>query len=418
MKKTLLGIAAIIAILFAMPLSAQETLKTRPDAMPWQPDAVKATINMATSVAEMADWDRYPTYETYVAMMQGWAQQYPDLCRLDTIGTSVQGRLILCMKISNPNPTQVANPEFFYSSTMHGDEVTGYYFMLRLIDTLLSSYGTSTRLTQLIDNIDIYINPLSNPDGTYRGGNSTVANAVRYNANNVDLNRNFPDPFGTAPINAQQKENTAMIDYVSNHRFVLSANLHGGAEVMNYPWDSYTTYEQAHPDAEWWKAVGKRFVDTTRIFNSQRFRDVNTAGVIEGGDWYVISNGRQDYMNQVWGCHEITMELSTQKTLPSSQLCNYWRWMCHSLINYIAETPNVPNVHLGISNTDKPLLKAYPNPTTKYLTIEADDLSDATLTDMAGRTYRIHSNTIDLSTYPNGLYLLRVGSQTMKVMKH
>lgn len=414
MKKLYIALLCLIAL----SATAQEPLKLRADAFPWQPDMQKATVNMAATVEEMADWDRYPTYETYVAMMQGWAQQYPSLCRLDTIGTSVQGRLILCMKIANPTNANAVNPEFFYSSTMHGDEVTGYYFMLRLIDTLLSSYGTSTELTELVNSIDIYINPLSNPDGTYRGGNNTVAGAVRYNANNVDLNRNYPDPFGTAPLNSQQIENTAMIAYVSQHRFVLSANLHGGAEVMNYPWDSYRTSQRPHPDADWWKAVGKRFVDTTRTYNSQRFRDVNSAGVIEGGDWYVISNGRQDYMNEVHGCHEITMELSSQKTLPSSSLCSYWNWMCHSLINYIAETPNVPNVNLSVTEADQAYINVFPNPTRRYLYIKSDNLSDAYLIDMVGRSQRLHSNIIDLGDYPNGIYLLKMGSHVQKVVKY
>ena len=41
----------------------------------------------------MASWDRYPTYETYVAMMQQWAQEYPAICTLDTIGTSYRAAL-------------------------------------------------------------------------------------------------------------------------------------------------------------------------------------------------------------------------------------------------------------------------------------------------------------------------------------
>ncbi|MCF6184767.1 MAG: hypothetical protein L3J56_09130, partial [Bacteroidales bacterium] len=40
-------------------------------------------INMATTVAEMANWDRYPTYDVYVQMMQNFATNYPNLCKLD-----------------------------------------------------------------------------------------------------------------------------------------------------------------------------------------------------------------------------------------------------------------------------------------------------------------------------------------------
>jgi len=66
--------------------------------------------------------------------------------------------------------------------------------MLRLIDSLLTSYGSNPRITYVIDNAEIWINPNANPDGTYHGGNGTVYGATRYNVNGYDLNRNFPDP--------------------------------------------------------------------------------------------------------------------------------------------------------------------------------------------------------------------------------
>lgn len=412
MKKTLI----ITLILFASILTSQAQ-KVRPDALPWTPEETKATIEMATTTEQMAGWDRYPTYETYVAMMQKWEQQYPTLCRLDTIGYSVRGRLILCMRISPVATDNQSKPQFFYSSTIHGDEVTGYYFMLHLIDSLLSSYGHNNEITQLVDDVEIYINPLANPDGTYYAGNNTVQGSRRYNANNVDLNRNFPDPFGTPPTSSQQVENTQMINYVAQHHFILSANLHGGAEVMNYPWDSFTTSERPHPDADWWKAVGKRFVDTTRTYNSQRFRDVCSSGVIEGGDWYVIPNGRQDYMNQVHGCHEITMELSTTKTLGTNQLKSYWNAMSHSLINYIREIYNVPNANLSIQEP-RSSIRLYPNPTHGMVHIDCEETLDPVLIDMHGRSIPVTGNSIDLSQYPVGIYLLRIGNQTAKIVKH
>ena len=60
----------------------------------------------------------------------------------------------------------------------------------------------------------------------------------RYNANHLDLNRNFPDFFhhNTARI---QAETRAVMNWIQDTRFVLSANLHGGTLVANYPFDSY-----------------------------------------------------------------------------------------------------------------------------------------------------------------------------------
>ncbi len=87
-----------------------------------------------------------------------------------------------------------------------------------------------------MDNLEIWINPLANPDGTYGLGN-TISSPTRYNANGYDLNRNFPDPI--TPNTVKQKETLDMIRFMRKHKFVLSANFHSGSEVVNYPWDRW-----------------------------------------------------------------------------------------------------------------------------------------------------------------------------------
>lgn len=68
----------------------------------------------------------------------------------------------------------------------------------------------------------------------------------RLNANNVDLNRNFPDQFNkTDKLRRSQSELTegrasetqALIKWIMNNPFVLSTSLHGGAVVASYPYD-------------------------------------------------------------------------------------------------------------------------------------------------------------------------------------
>lgn len=60
----------------------------------------------------------------------------------------------------------------------------------------------------------------------------------RENANGIDLNRNFPDQFRVTKDNeVQQPETTAVMRWILSEPFVLSANLHGGSLVANYPYD-------------------------------------------------------------------------------------------------------------------------------------------------------------------------------------
>ncbi|KAH9640540.1 hypothetical protein HF086_001589 [Spodoptera exigua] len=60
----------------------------------------------------------------------------------------------------------------------------------------------------------------------------------RSNAHDVDLNRNFPDQFGdTSDNKIPEPETLAVMNWSLSEPFVLSANLHGGALVANYPYD-------------------------------------------------------------------------------------------------------------------------------------------------------------------------------------
>jgi len=294
-------------------------------------------LTMATTVAEMQNWDRYPVYDVYVSMMKQFAIDYPDICKVEDIGISQQGRELLVAKISDNVNVDEDEPEFLYTGQMHGDEILDYIIFLRLTDYLLSNYGTNPKITNLINNIEIWINPLSNPDGTYWGGDNTVADSRRYLANDVDPNRNFPDiEDGNHPDgNAWAKETILMMDFADAHNFVMSANTHSGAEVANYPWD---TWAQLHADDNWWQYVSREYADTVHINSPSGYFDDQNNGITNGYQWYTISGSRQDYMNYFKNCREVTLELSNTKLLDAGELPAYWNYNYRSMLNYLEES--------------------------------------------------------------------------------
>ncbi len=297
-------------------------------------------VQMAYTVDDLtASWDKYPSYDVYVQAMTQIAAQYPHILRLDTIGTSQKGRLLLAMEITDNPGAQEFEPQFFYTSTMHGDEVTGYMFLLRFIYYLAENYGKDSLVTYIVNNYDLYVNPLANPDGTYYGGDNDISGAVRYYANGIDPNRNFePQPGGfSADDPGYCPETEAMKAFASAHNFVMSANLHGGAEVYNYPWDVWTTSQHAHPDASWFETVGSRFVRYARENNAYYFTSPYSSGVTEGGDWYAISGGRQDYMNYAQHCKEVTLEVSNTKMPDPSTMPTYFKYLLKPMLLYITE---------------------------------------------------------------------------------
>jgi len=316
----------------------------------------------------IAAWDFYPTYSAYLSMMDQFAAQYPSLCQVFSIGTSVQGRQLMMAKISDNVATREGEPQFLYTGTMHGDELTGYVLLLRLIDYLLSNYGTIPKVTNLVNNLEIWINPLANPDGTYYGGNNTVNNARRYNANNVDLNRNFPDPEdGPHPDGkAWQPETLAFMQLAEDNHFVMSANTHGGSEVLNYPWD---TWARLTADNNWWIFVCRQYVDTVHLYSPSTYFDDYNNGITNGYAWYTISGGRQDYMNYFHNCREVTMEISATKKPNATTLPNYWNWNYRSLLNYMEQcTFGVSGLVTDISNS---------TPVKAKVLIEGHDLDNS-----------------------------------------
>ena len=60
----------------------------------------------------------------------------------------------------------------------------------------------------------------------------------RENANGTDLNRNFPDFFEENDVH-REPETLAIMNWLTQYPFVLSANMHDGAVLANYPYDNF-----------------------------------------------------------------------------------------------------------------------------------------------------------------------------------
>ena len=284
-----------------------------------------------------SSWNYYPTYPEYVDMMTAFADSFPNICKLHHLGTLNSGREILIVQISNNVGQKENEPSFLYTSSMHGDELAGYILSLRLIDNILNGYGNDLQLTELVNNIDIWINPLANPDGAYAGGNQNVWSATRYNANWVDLNRNYPDPEdGPHPDGyPYQTETDIFLGLADSVNFSMAANMHGGAEVCNYPWD---TWSNLTADDNWWQYVSTEYADSCQINSGSGYFNYLNDGITNGWDWYEVDGGRQDYMNYFRYCREFTLELSDEKTPNPNDLEDLWNANYPSLLNYMDQS--------------------------------------------------------------------------------
>lgn len=272
----------------------------------------------------------YHSYEAVSFILDSLAQLYPDLCRLHSIGQTAQGRGIWAMLISNQPQMEETEPEVKLIGAMHGDEYIGQEMMLCLIDSLLSGYDQSLRLQALIDSAEIWIVPHLNYDG--------AALDSRFNANNIDLNRNFPDrEFDLISDPAgRQPETQALMNWSAAHNFVLSANFHSGAQAVNYPWDKNLDgdgYAATPDDATFVHLALTYSKNNPPMFASARFPN----GIVNGAAWYEISGGMQDW-NYHWpGCLEVTVELSEDKQPDPGLLPAFWQDNRRSLLSYLEQ---------------------------------------------------------------------------------
>ncbi|CAD6187516.1 unnamed protein product [Caenorhabditis auriculariae] len=296
---------------------------------------------------------KHRNYSALTAELYEIHRQFPDQTHVYSAGTSVQGRELWVLVVSRyPKEHKKNIPEFKYVANMHGNEVTGRVLLISMAWTLLNNYKTNLWMHQLLDSTRIHLMPTMNPDGyeyAEEGDDSGVAG--RLNANGKDLNRNFPSRFPNYfPSNELQPETVAIMNWTRQIPFVLSANLHGGTTLVNYPFDDFPTrgkqrkfapapdnalfvrlaYSYARAHDRMWKE-GPRCLD-----NNLNVAVDPQLGIMNGADWYIVNGGMQDWNYLQTNCFEITVEMNCVKFPLENELWPLWNENKYALLNYIS----------------------------------------------------------------------------------
>ncbi len=280
----------------------------------------------------------YRDYAGVTDALADLAARYGDLARLSSLGRSVQGRELWAIRITDQPDRQEDEPEVKIVSTLHGDEPIGTELTLRLAEHLLSSYGVDAELTNLVDETDIWLVPLANPDGLELG--------TRANARGADLNRSFPEGSGSGDLgnvfldtpmdlHGRQPETAAVMQWSAAHRFVVSMGLHSGALVVNYPYDNDARghVDSPSPDDLLFEHLSTAYASRNPpMAASRRF----AGGITNGAAWYSMSGGMQDWNYRYLSCLEVTVELSDTKAPPTSSLERYWDDNREAMLAYLA----------------------------------------------------------------------------------
>ena len=199
----------------------------------------------------------YHTWQEISDELAATAQTWPHITRLHSIGRSIEGRDIWAIKISDhPDLEEDDEPGILYTGTIHAREIITPEIIMDFLQLLTTGYGSDERITRLVDNRQIWLVPMINPDGHVRVelGDWFWRKNRRLNPDSsrgVDLNRNFGYKWGYDTIGSSSRttsetyrgtgpfsepETQALRALVENHKFVAALNYHSYGRMLLIPW--------------------------------------------------------------------------------------------------------------------------------------------------------------------------------------
>ncbi len=271
---------------------------------------------------------RYHTYEETVQELDSIATFYPAITKLYELGLSTRDSLpIYGIKVSDNPAIKEDEPAILFNGVHHAEELLGGEVALYLLKDLVSKYGTDSAITYWINNSEIWIIPILNPEGhnVVTSGLDTIWRKNKRDNNNngffdldsdgVDLNRNYdfnwelggsPDPtseYYRGPYPFSENETRIIRDLALQNHFVFDICYHnvrtGQGELVYYPWRWGTQFAIDHPFI-------KRIADTlaSKIINDA---GNGTYVPIYG---YATEGNARNYLYGVCGTFAYTIEVS------------------------------------------------------------------------------------------------------------
>lgn len=252
----------------------------------------------------------YPTITQALNTIQSYQTNYPDIMRVTQIGASANGYPLYAVKITDNPDVEEIEPELFVDCNIHGDEGIGFLVCSNFIEYLGTNYGSDPTVTNILDNHELWIVPLMNPDG--------YAAVSRYNGNYVDLNRNYGfwwdgnEEYGAGSSPLSQPETQAVTALALTVPATLAISFHSGAELINYP---FNTRVQRAPD------------DSNFIFlaNSYMTASQYITEMTNGWDWYSAFGISEEQYYGSTGALAFTVEISSVKEPTTQSAVDFYK---------------------------------------------------------------------------------------------
>ncbi|SCE84212.1 Zinc carboxypeptidase [Micromonospora coriariae] len=162
------------------------------------PNAERGAGEMGTLAFPPAD-SNYHDYAELTAVVNQTVADHPAIARKISIGTSYEGRDLMAVKISDNVGTDEGEPELLFNAQQHAREHLTVEMAIYLLNLFTDSYGSDSRITNIVNGREIWIVPTVNPDGSeydiatgsYRSWRKNRQPNSGSSAVGTDLNRNW-----------------------------------------------------------------------------------------------------------------------------------------------------------------------------------------------------------------------------------
>jgi len=349
---------------------------------------ISSSINAYNPICESEKYQYY-NYEQMTSLLHNLSADYPEIINVTSIGKTYQGRDIWMVKISD-NPEENEDEKgVLLMSAHHGNEKPSYEVLIHYIKYLVENYEKNNtdddgdcqinediidgidndedglidedpsedRVRNIINNTQIFLIPMVNPDGVEANTRKNCApnhgwydKRKKTTSYGVDLNRNYGydwDYYKIRPflcrffINVRDRsftyrgpypfsenETQAVKQVVENNNISISLSYHTYGAVIFYPWFHTST---PAPYYEKFISIGENItkINKYRLYKSSNIpiiKNLGTPGTSE---------------NWLYGEHGIlsfTVELGNKTYAPSNP--NIVTDMCIKHVgvnNYVCE---------------------------------------------------------------------------------
>lgn len=270
----------------------------------------------------------YHTYDELVAELDSLAATHPGLVQVAGYGTSFEGRKLPLVKVSDNVGTDEDEPEVLFTCAQHAREHLTVEMCLHTVRRLATGHGSDPALTELVDGRELWVMPMTNPDGAEYDIASGIFAMWRKNRQPVegsseigtDLNRNWAtrwgccdgssgdpaDPTYRGPSPFSAPETARIRDWVESRVIggeqQISAHIdwHTFSELVLWPY-GYTESDTGPgldaQDAATFRELGEAMAATNGYAPQQ------------SSDLYITDGGMNDWMWAEHGIWSFTLEM-------------------------------------------------------------------------------------------------------------